>query len=185
MGEFRQETERLILRDWREEDWPEFFEHTNTPAVMKHIGPVMDETAMADARQRYTSWAKRDGHTFWAVERKRDRAILGFCGIKRCDMAGAPIGEFELGWRLREDAWGQGYAREAAIHTRDLAFEQFAAPRVIALTVRRNAASWGLMRRIGMQRTPALDFHDPTYLHDEGMIIVHTLTSEDWSELRA
>ncbi len=57
----------------------------------------------------------RHGHTFWVVERKEDRAILGFCGLKRCTDKNGPFGMMEAGWRLREDAWGKGYAREAAV----------------------------------------------------------------------
>ena len=46
-AEFRMETDRLILRDWREDDWPIFFQHTNTPNVMRWLAGVMDETAKA------------------------------------------------------------------------------------------------------------------------------------------
>ncbi|HAV79475.1 MAG TPA: N-acetyltransferase, partial [Erythrobacter sp.] len=42
MAEFRHETDRLILRDWREEDWPFFWEGTNTPGVMRWLGGVCD-----------------------------------------------------------------------------------------------------------------------------------------------
>ena len=49
----------------------------------------------------------------------------------------------EIGWRLREDAWGQGYAKEAAIASLDLAFGRFAAPHVVALTVPAIAAAGG------------------------------------------
>ncbi len=183
MADFRHETARLILRDWREEDWAPFFEHTNTPAVMEHIAPVMDDDAKASLKRRFLSWAEDYGHTFWVMERKSDSAILGFCGIKRCDMEGGPIGEFELGWRLREDAWGKGYAREAAEATRDAGFQKYDAARLIALTVQRNERSWGLMRRIGMVRAPELDFIDTTYEHDGGTIIVHTITREQWEAL--
>ena len=62
--------------------------------------------------------------------------MLGFCGLKRVNSDGAPNpGDFEVGWRLREDAWGQGYAKEAAIASLDLAFGRFGAPHVVALTV--------------------------------------------------
>lgn len=184
MANFRHETERLILRDWLEEDWEPFFQHTNTPNVMEHIRPVMDEVGKQQLKQRFLSYADTYGHTFWMMERKSDGEVLGFCGIKRCDMEGSPIGEFELGWRLREDAWGKGYAREAALATRDIGFTKFNAPRLIALTVKRNEASWGLMRRIGMVHEPELDFIDETYEHDGGVIIVHTITREQW-EARA
>jgi hypothetical protein len=52
---------------------------------------------------------------------------------RQCAGRRALHGEVEVGWRLREDAWGQGYAKEAATASLDLAFDRFAAPRVIAL----------------------------------------------------
>ena len=62
-----------------------------------------------------------------------DDELLGFCGLKRVNSPGAPLpGNFEIRWRLREDAWGQGYAGEAAIASLDLAFGRYAAPHVVA-----------------------------------------------------
>lgn len=159
----RIETERLILRDWREEDFGEFLDRTNTPAVMQWLGGVMDEESCERMSGRLRDWSEDYGHTFWAVERKADGGhlageLLGFCGLKRADLPGGPQGDFEIGWRLREDAWGKGYAREAAETSLDLAFDTYGAPYVIALTVIENRASWGLMERLGMKRTPELDF---------------------------
>ena len=62
----------------------------------------------------------------------------------------------EVGWRFREDAWGQGYAKEAAIATLDAAFKRFGAEGVVALTVAGNTGSWGLMERLGMRRREEL-----------------------------
>ncbi|MDX1703460.1 MAG: GNAT family N-acetyltransferase, partial [Altererythrobacter ishigakiensis] len=144
-AEFRHETERLILRDWREADWVDFWEGTNTPNVMRWLGGVCDAEKRQAAQDRLLSYTLDHGHTFWCVERKADGAILGFCGLKRCNQKGGPIGMMEVGWRLREDAWGQGYAKEAALASLDLAFDRFGADEVIALTVQGNAPSWGLM----------------------------------------
>ena len=146
MAEFRLETERLILRDWRDEDWPEFFRLTNTPAVMRWLGGVTDGDAQAKARARHQTRSETHGFDLWAIERQRDGGhlsgeLLGFCGLKLSDEEGGPIGEFEIGWRLREDAWGHGYAREGAEASLRAAFERFGAPHVIALAVEENAAS--------------------------------------------
>lgn len=185
MAEFRQETERLVLRDWREEDWQPFFRHTNTPAVMRWLGGVADDGARTKARERLESYRRDHGHTFWVVERKDDGGHLsgeplGFCGLKRANQKGAPIGDFEIGWRLREDAWGHGYAREAAVAAMRAGFEQFGAPHMIALTVEGNSASWGLMRRLGMRRRADLDFHSTDFEAIGGTIIVYAITREEW-----
>jgi RimJ/RimL family protein N-acetyltransferase len=168
------ETGRLILRNWREADIAPFIRHTNTPAVMRWLGGVQSEEFHRDAiRHRIMRWQTR-GFTFWAVERKADRALLGFCGLKIADTPGSPIeGMIEVGWRLREDAWGQGYAKEAAIASLDFAFETLGAERVVAITFQGNAPSWGLMERLGMTRRPELDYDDerfpelnPTIVYD-------------------
>jgi RimJ/RimL family protein N-acetyltransferase len=159
------ETERLILRDWNEGDIEPFLRHTNTPAVMRWLGGVRDE---ADIRQviteRFPRWQSERGFTFWAVERKADGELLGFCGLKIADTPGSPIeGVHEVGWRLREDAWGQGYAKEAAIASVDYAFDRLGAERVVAITFIGNEPSWGLMERIGMTRRPEDDYDDPRF----------------------
>ena len=174
-------SERLILRDWRESDWEPFFQGTNTPEVMRWLGGVMDAAGMTVARTRIESYAREHGHTFWVVERRSDSAVLGFCGLKRSNQAGGPQGDFEVGWRLRQDVWGQGYAREAAVATLDHAFTTCAAPHVLALTVADNRASWGLMERLGMTRRPDLDFASADFDQETGRIIVYSIDRAAWT----
>lgn len=158
------ETARLILRDWRDEDIEPFIRHTHTPAVMRWLGGMWSDADMRAAIARIMCWQEERGFTFWIVERKADHEVLGFCGIKIADTAGSPIeGLHEVGWRLREDAWGQGYAREAAIASLDFAFESIRADRVVAITFPGNMPSWGLMERLGMTRRPELDYDDPRF----------------------
>jgi RimJ/RimL family protein N-acetyltransferase len=159
------ETQRLILRDWRETDIAPFIHHTNTESVMRWLGGVRTEEWHRTAfRERLMRWQTERGFTFWAVERKADGALLGFCGIKIADTPGAPIeGLHEVGWRLREDAWGHGYAKEAAIASLDFAFDTLGSERVVAITFTGNEPSWGLMERLGMTRRPELDYDDPRF----------------------
>ena len=184
MAEFRHETDRLILRDWREEDWPLFWEGTNTPGVMRWLGGVCDGAKRDAAQQRLLSYEREHGHTFWCVERRGDGAILGFCGLKRSNQSGGPLGMMEVGWRLREDAWGRGYAKEAATASLDLAFDRFDAEEVIAMTVQRNAASWGLMERLGMRRREDLDFDNAEFDKEDPVIIVYSADRASWTAHR-
>ncbi|WP_017663749.1 GNAT family N-acetyltransferase [Porphyrobacter sp. AAP82] len=180
MPEFRHDTVRLILRDWRPGDWPVFFAATNTPPVMRWLGGVMDESGQAALRARIESDLAGHGHTFWVVERRADGALLGFCGLKRSNQPGGLQGLMEVGWRLREDAWGKGYAREAAAAALDLAFTRFGAGEVIALTVERNTASWGLMLRLGMERRADLDFDSPEFDPANPRIIAYAIARDTW-----
>ena len=173
------DTERLRLRQWRETDLEPFLRETNTPAVMRWLGGVRTAVQVADTIHRLATWQDERGFTFWAVERKEDRALLGFCGLKIADDEGCPVeGQYEVGWRLREDAWGQGYAKEAAMASLDFAFHRLGAPRVVALTVEGNSASSGLMERLGMVRRPDLDYDGPDWA--EGMVIVYLIEKEQW-----
>jgi RimJ/RimL family protein N-acetyltransferase len=182
MSSFRLETPRLILRDWRDADWSPFFAGTNTPEGMRWLGGVMDGAKMAAQRARIELYAQTYGHTFWVVERKADGAVLGFCGLKRSNQPGGPQGDFEVGWRLRQDAWGQGYAREAASASLDHAFGVLAAPHVLALTVAGNTPSWGLMLRLGMARREDLDFDSAEFDAESGRIVVYAMTRAQWDD---
>lgn len=183
---FLHETERLVMRDWRTQDWPPFWDVTNTPAVMRWLGGVCDGPKRAGAQERLLSYQRDHGHTFWCVQRKEDRGhlsgeILGFCGLKRSNQQGGPIGMMEVGWRLREDAWGQGYAREAARAAIALAFDRFGADEVIALTVAGNKPSWGLMRRLNMVRREDLDFQSAEFDPDDPRIIAYSIGRDTWA----
>jgi RimJ/RimL family protein N-acetyltransferase len=117
MAEVIAETERLILREWDDHDEARFYHVINTPAVMQWLGGLQTPEEWNAGYQRIRAYQRDLGFTFWIVERQDDSAILGFCGLKRANAPGAEAiaGDFEIGWRLREDAWGQGYAREAAL----------------------------------------------------------------------
>ena len=175
------ETRRLRLRDWRDGDVALLDRHCNTENVMRWLGGTQPLERMADVVGRLSGYSEDYGHTFWAVERKADGAFLGFCGLKRANGFDSSVtGEIEIGWRLREDAWGQGYAREGAIASLDFAFARLTAPRVVALTIAENRASWGLMLRLGMQRRADLDYCDPEWPAAMNPVIVYELRRDDW-----
>ena len=176
------ETERLILRNWREQDIAPFDRHTNTPAVMRWLGGVKPPDELREIIvDRLMRWQEERGFTFWVVERKEDRALLGFCGLKIADGNGSSVtGAFEIGWRFREDSWGRGYAKEAAAASLDYAFDALEAERVVALTVIQNEGSWGLMKRLGMQRREDLDYVDESWPESMNPIIVYEIRRGEW-----
>jgi RimJ/RimL family protein N-acetyltransferase len=167
MADVIAETERLILRSWREEDRAVYLATCNTPSVTAHLdGPAKVADIDAALARIAKSQAER-GFSFWAVERKADGEFLGYCGLRICDDLQRPVnGDVEIGWRLREDAWGQGYAREAAQAALDWAWANLEAQRVVSFTVPANEPSWRLMERLGMTRRPDLDFAHPRFAPD-------------------
>jgi len=154
------ETERLILRDWRDDDREPFAEMSRDPEVMATLGPAMTRAESDALVDRLMAMQTRDGFCFWALERKSDRAFLGFTGLKVGDVA--PIeGELEVGWRVVRGAWGGGYATEAARGAVAWGFANRPAPRIVAITAVVNRRSQAVMERLGMIRRPELDFDHP------------------------
>lgn len=189
MAEIVAETERLRLRTWDEDDELPFFELMNTPAVMRWLGGVQKAEQWSAGFSRLRTYQQELGFTFWLVERPVDGAILGFCGLKHTNApgAGAITGDIEIGWRLREDVWGRGYAKEAAIASLDLGFDRFAAARIVAVTAAGNLPSQGLMLRLGMRRRSELDFFDERFPSDSDVNpqVVYVLEAADWPSARA
>jgi len=156
------DTERLTLRPWRDSDREPFFAMSQDPEVMAYLGPLAATRADSDpAIERAMALQSTRGHCFWAIERKADGAFLGFCGLKICTDACPVEGDVEIGWRLRRDAWGQGYAREAAEASLAWGWSNLDVLRIMAMTAVSNRRSRGLMERLGMTHRPELDFDHP------------------------
>jgi len=156
------ETPRLLLRDWHEHDLAPFNAMCRDPDVMRYLGgpQTLAETSVAITRLRDLQTAT--GHTFWAIERRSDGRFLGFCGLKTPPPDIAILsGLIEIGWRLARDAWGAGFAREAAAASLAWGWKNLPNDRIIAMTVTANTRSRGLMERLGMVRQHGMDFDHP------------------------
>lgn len=158
------ETERLILRTPEPRDRAALHAMWADPRVMADLGPVKSAEESDVTIARHASYAPLG---FWAVERRADGVVAGFCGLK----PGAPNtpieGMLEIGWMLAVESWGQGYAREAAAATLAWAWANRREDAVVAITARQNAKSRGLMTRLGMAHVPALDFAHPLFGADD------------------
>ncbi len=186
MAETILETPRLRLRGWDACDIDPFMAALNTPAVMRWLGGVGDRALYERLYDRMTACQRDHGHCFWIVERRSDAALLGFCGLFRSDRPETPVdGMTEIGWRLRESAWGAGHAREAAEASLTYGFGPLGLERIVAYTVRQNAASWGLMQRIGMTRAPHLDHRIEGRVDGHGDALadhlVYAIDRGDWT----
>lgn len=170
MAEFGVETERLLLRDWRDADIDPFHGICSDPAVMETLGPLMSRDEVAALVARMQAMQAEDGHCFWAMERKEDGQLIGWCGIIRGG-EGTPIyNKLEAGWRLAASAWGNGYASEAAVESLRWAFDNCDDDSVWAITSTGNHRSRAVMKRLGMQYQPALDFDHPNVPVDSPLL---------------
>lgn len=144
----RLETARLILRGWRGDDFEAHAAMTADPDVMRHVGGIRDrEQAWRQLAVHAGHWVLR-GYGNWAVERKEDGVLLGRVGLWNPE--GWP--GLEIGWLLARNAWGQGYATEAAGAALDWAWGALDLERLISVIEHGNAASVRVAERLGMVR---------------------------------
>ncbi len=154
-------TERLLLRQWRAADRGDFAALNADRAVMRHIGSGPLDRAGSDRlwSQLRRDWSDR-GHAPWAVERAGDGALLGFCGLAIPTFLPQVLPAVEIGWRLRRDAWGHGYAMEAARAALDAAW-RIGIAQIVAIVHPDNDRSLALAARLGM-RVTGRTRHAPT-----------------------
>jgi RimJ/RimL family protein N-acetyltransferase len=167
MAEFLIETERLILREWRQDDAEAMYPSGQDARVMAFLGPLMDLDACRWLVDGQILNQSLFGHCFWPIERRSDGALLGFCGLNPGPQNTPMEGKIEIGWRLTHGAWGQGYAREAAAACINWAWENLSDDAVWSFTVPANTRSRRLMERLGMTRRTEFDFDHPALAVDD------------------
>ena len=150
---------------------PFLLRYDEATVVIKYGGHAVGEEDLAvtfgrDVAWRHMAlflgaWSLR-GHGMWAVERRSDGRLIGRVGF--LDPEGWP--GCELGWLLARDAWGQGYAREAASAALACGREELGLVEVISLIRPGNAASIGLATRLGATLDRTIDFMGaPTHVY--------------------
>ena len=145
------ETPRLILRDWKEEDFVPFAEMNGNPSVMEFfLHPLSGEESrnlFDTVRNEFLQY----GYGGYAIEQKSDGAFVGFTGFHNFmfDVDFAP--GIEILWRLRQEYWGRGYATEAAKSCLAYAKENLPFSMVRAFTALTNKRSQRVMQKIGME----------------------------------
>jgi len=131
------ETERLLLRAWRESDLEALASMFADPEVTRFLGPPLARNdTWRSLAAMIGHWVLR-GFGMWAVERKSDSALLGRVGVWRPE--GWP--GTEVVWTLGRQYWGQGYATEAARASIDFGFRTCPVPKLISLIDPENRAS--------------------------------------------
>lgn len=156
------ETDRLVLRRWRDEDLAPFAALNADPVVMATL-PAALTRAESDAPVARTeaSFDER-GHGLWAVEERATGAHVGFVGLAAATFPAAFTPAVEVGWRLAAAHWGQGYATEAARAAVADGFDRLGLAEIVSFTAEGNERSRRVMERLGMTRDPSEDFDHPS-----------------------
>lgn len=154
-------TERLVLREWREQDLEPFAALNADPEVMRFMPKLLSRDECAARIQSIREHFRDHGFGLWAVEVRGVTPFIGFVGlsIPRFEAPFMPC--VEIGWRLAREAWGHGFATEAARAAVEFGFNELGLQEILSYTVPENVRSRRVMERLGMQHDPAGDFDHP------------------------
>lgn len=167
------ETERLILRRFKDEDQRPFAQLNGDPEVMRYFPTPLTAQQSNELATEINRRIDANGYGFWAAERKEDNVFIGFVGLNKTgDKLPFPP-TVEIGWRLDKPYWGKGYASEAAKASLKFAFETLKLPEVISFTAILNKPSQKVMTRIGMKHEG--DFFDHPMLADGHCLKPHII----------
>ena len=143
--------ERIVLRELADADAGAVHRWVGDPEAVAFVplGPLDRPATVTYVAQLVTEARRvpRLGYTL-AIERRSDQQVLGTVSIEIDSCAHQRA---EIGYILRRDAWGQGYASEAAALARDFAFDHLGVHRLWAVCDPDNPASAAVLRTIGMR----------------------------------
>jgi RimJ/RimL family protein N-acetyltransferase len=139
------ETERLTIRPFVAADLDALHEVYGDAEVMRWAGGASDRDGTERALRTHIERHAEDGFAFWAVVERATGALIGDAGLGRLG------DEVEIGWTLRRDRWGLGYATEAARPILTAALGPIALDHVIATIHPENAASARVADKIGLR----------------------------------
>ena len=158
---FRLETDRLVIREWRDEDIAPFASLNADKEVMRYfVEPLTyEQSALMVEKVRYVY--DEYGYTFYAVEEKCSGHFVGLTGIAPVFFEVDFVPVIEIGWRMARPFWGKGYAPEAARAVLNYARDELGISEIVSFTAELNKNSMRVMEKIGMVRDYDGDFLHP------------------------
>lgn len=170
MSEIQLETERLLLRMWREDDFEAYAEICADPEVMRYLGgkPLSRLDAWRNMAMMVGHWQLL-GYGHWVVEEKASGKFIGRIGF----LNGEGWPGFELGWTLARHAQGKGHATEGARRALEYAFTEMDRDHVISLINPLNAASIRVAERLGEKLEGRTELFDTE-------VLIYGIDRETW-----
>ena len=190
------ETERLILRRFTEDDVDLLVELDSDPEVMRYItggSATPRETIENEILPAFLAYYEHgDRYGFWAAIEKSTGEFIGWFHLRPPYGSSDPDAP-ELGYRLRREAWGKGYATEGSLALIHKGFTELGISRVTAIAYEYNHASRRVLEKCGLsilrifRFTPeelAADGVDPNVVW-EGNDLEYALDRDDWLHRQA
>lgn len=172
-------TDRLVLREFREDDWVAVHEYGSDPEVVRYMpwGPNSEEDTRAFIERALASQLDDPRTTYeLAITLCADGGLVGGCGIHAISFANRSA---SMGYCLHRDAWGRGYATEAARALLALGFDTLGLHRMAATCDIGNLASTKVLEKIGMRREA--QFREDTLLRGRWRdSCLHAILEDEW-----
>ena len=144
------ETDRLLLRPWKDEDLDAYAGMCADPEVMRYMPGVMTREQAAEQISRFARHLEERGYGYWAAEDKASGALAGRIGLLyKEDWPEGPH-KTDVGWLLDRSYWGRGLATEGARASLRHGFEGLGIERIISITLPDNVASRRVMEKLEM-----------------------------------
>ncbi len=162
------ETERLILRDWREADVLPFQQMNANQQVRRFFPSLLSYRRSELDLKKMDDIIKETGVGLFAVDLKETNGWLGFIGLnyvpKNSKYKFTELPFYEIGWRLIPEVWDNGIATEGAqavlSYAKERGFEH-----IYALAAEQNEASIRVMKKIGMEQFDFFEYPDLSNYH--------------------
>ncbi|MET3290317.1 UNVERIFIED_CONTAM: RimJ/RimL family protein N-acetyltransferase [Brevibacillus sp. OAP136] len=145
------ETPRLRLRDWDHADVEPFRQLNADEQVMKYFPKRLSAEETDAFHQAIVSEFHESGYGLYAVEVKENSEFIGFIGFHRATFESDFTPCIEIGWRLKKEAWGKGFATEGAAASLRYGFSELGFHDVYSFTAAINVPSKNVMEKIGMR----------------------------------
>lgn len=144
------QTARLFVRRFDIHDVKSMCGVLCDPEVMLFSDGVKTFTGVREWMEDCIDNYSRSDFGVWAVVEKNTKGVVGYCGLTQFpNIDGQP--EIEIGFRLLQTCWGQGYATKAAGSIRDYAFDMLFVSRLISLVDPQNTVSIRVVKKLGMR----------------------------------
>ncbi len=144
------QTERLGLRNWKETDLKAMIALNQDPKVMQFFPSMSDETQTLEYIKRMQAQFAKTNYCYFAAEILDTQEFIGFIGIMYQDYEAEFTPCVDIGWRLKQGAWGKGYATEGAKACLDYAFNDLKLETIYSVAPLVNSPSISVMKKIGM-----------------------------------
>lgn len=164
------ETSRLILREWEETDLESLIQLNADEKVMEYFPKTLSVEETKNFYQLMITEFKQCGFGIYAVEVKENKEFIGLIGFHQATFAADFTPCIEIGWRLKKEAWGNGYATEGATACLKYGFNELGFSDIYSFTANINEPSKNVMKKIGMNfiktfNHPRVEQRSPLYKH--------------------